>query len=222
MGHTITDLIPHLCSLNTEEDLISLKGITMKDVVLRHSCQFHKLVERGGIIFTHDGISGPAVHNISRFLLACKGELSIDLLPSLAFEELRERILVLLQEHPRRVLRNVINRLLPDALAVFLLTRLGFSPDRKVANLSRSEVHRLVSGMKSFTLKVHSGPPLEWAFVTHGGVDVREVDPNTMESRLLKGLYFAGEVLEPSGPTGGFNIQFALSTGFLAGQLRQD
>ncbi len=220
MGHTITELIPHLCSLNTEEDLVSLKGITIKDVVLRHTCPLHKLVERGSIIFTHDGISGPAVHNISRFLLTCRGTLNIDLLPSLDFERLREKVVGLFQDHPKRSLRNIVNKILPDALVVFLLASLDLPLNKKVTNLSRSEVHRLVSGIKFFPLKIASGPPLEWAFVTHGGVDVREVNPNTIESRIVKGMYFAGEVLEPSGPTGGFNIQFALSTGFLAGQLR--
>ncbi len=218
-GHTITKLVPHLCSLDVKELLSSpLKGISLKDVVLTHNCNRHTIKEeRGAIVFTANGISGPVVHNVSRFLLDCDfPKLCIDFFPEKNFEWLRYWFLEKIKVFPKKKVKNILSSLLPERLAGYICDRVGLR-DRLSNQLSRTELHNLLMCLKRCSFEVIGSVPLDWAFVTAGGVSIEEVNPKTMQSKLISGLFFAGEVLEPVGPSGGFNIQFALSTGFTLG-----
>ncbi len=214
-GHTVTKLVPHLCALYTAEDLSSLKGITLSQVRVKHRCLDHRIDETGSMIFTGQGLSGPLIHNISMFLLDCADPILIlDLVPNKGEEDLRQEVSDLKKKFPNRLVKNLPIADLPERLVAFLLA--DFS-DKRAFQLSNKEVNIIASRVKGWSLRISGGPPLEWAFVTAGGVSVSEVDRKRLESKLVNGLYFAGEVLEVAGPSGGFNIQFALSTGWAVG-----
>ncbi len=216
MGHRVTRLWPHLCALRIEGRFESVKGITLRRVRIKHRCGRHRIDEVGSLVFTPDGISGPVVHNISGHLLDCDSpELVLDLLPEVSEADLECFIRDCRSLHPRRKCSNCLAELLPQNLARFVLGKIG---ERRCGEVSNREVRLAVERIKRWRLRVVGGPPLEWAFVTAGGIPVEEVDRNTMESKIVPGLFFAGEILEVFGPSGGYNIQFALSTGHLAGR----
>ncbi len=216
MGHRITRLWPHLCALKIEGRFELVKGITLKRVRIRHRCDRHRIDEVGSLVFTPDGISGPVVHNISGYLLDCDSpQLVLDLLPEVPEGDLEAFVKTCRSVHPKRKCANCLAEFLPQNLARFVLGEVG---EKRCAEVSNREVRSAVERIKRWSLRVVGGPPLEWAFVTAGGIPVEEVDRSTMESRLVRGLFFAGEILEVFGPSGGYNIQFALSTGHLAGQ----
>ena len=174
------------------------------------------------MLFTHFGVSGPVLLSASSYIAKRlkKGNvtLSIDLKPALSAEQLDARILRDFDEAKNRQYKNALNHLLPSKLIPVMIERSGISPEKQVNEITREERKRLAEAVKSFTLTINGLRGFNEAIITQGGITVKEVNPSTMESKLLKKLYFAGEVLDLDAVTGGFNLQIAWSTGVLAGR----
>lgn len=221
-GHKVKACEPALVPLVAEEDWCKqLQGLSLKNVSLLMKCGKKKLYQGfGEMLFTHYGVSGPLVLSASSFLGRKKGEevsLIIDLKPALSEEQLDKRMLRDFEENSNRQFKNALNGLYPAKLISVMIERSGIDPEKKVHEVTRQERRRLVELTKAFTLKVLDKRGFDEAVITQGGVSVKEVNPSTMESKLVQGLYFAGEVLDLDGLTGGFNLQIAWSTGYLAG-----
>ena len=173
------------------------------------------------MLFTHFGVSGPALLSASSFvaesLRKARLTLSVDLKPALTAEQLDARILRDFDEIKNRQYKNALSHLLPSKLIPVIVEASGISPDKKVNEVTRQERIGLVERMKDFRLTLTGLRDYREAIITQGGVSVLEINPSTMESKLTKGLYFAGEVLDLDAVTGGFNLQIAWSTGHLAG-----
>ena len=223
LGHTVKACEPALVPLAVKEEWCKkLQGLSLKNVSLVMSCRKKKLYQGfGEMLFTHYGVSGPLVLSASSFLGKRKGEeeilLTIDLKPALSEEQLDRRILRDFEENVNRQFKNVLNGLYPSKLISVMIERSGIDPEKKVHEITRQERRRLVELTKAFTLSVSEKRGFDEAVITQGGISVKEVNPSTMESKLVRGLYFAGEVLDLDGLTGGFNLQIAWSTGYLAG-----
>lgn len=224
-GHTITPLLPSLVPLTADDkDIPDLQGLSLKNVRLTVTDTVtDKTVysETGEMLFTHFGISGPLVLSASahmRSMSPGRYTANIDLKPALDFDTLDKRILRDFAEFTNKDLINALGKLLPKKLIPVVIDRSGIAPHTKCNVLTAEQRHALVNCMKQFTVHIRSFRPINEAIVTHGGVDVKDVDPRTMESKLIKGLYFAGEVLDVDAYTGGFNLQIAYSTGRLAGE----
>ena len=200
----------------------ALAGLTLKNVNLK---VFYsgKLVseEFGEMLFTHEGISGPIVlmtsSRINR-LEADKLKVTIDLKPALDEKSLDDRVLRDFEKYSNKQLKNALFDLLPSALVPFVIGRSGIDEEKKVNVISKDERKRLVNALKFFEIPFTSLAPIKEAIVTSGGVNVKEINPKTMESKKVKNLYFAGEVLDVDAYTGGFNLQIAFSTGVAAGR----
>lgn len=223
LGHKVTDCVPALVSLETEEEWCKkLQGLSLKNVSLAMSCGKKKLYQGfGEMLFTHYGVSGPLVLSASSYYGKKRGldavTLTIDLKPALTDEQLDKRILRDFEENRNRQFKNALGGLYPAKLISVMIERSGIDPEKKVHEVTRQERRRLVELTKAFTLHVRGKRGFDEAVITQGGVSVKEVNPSTMESKLVRGLYFAGEVLDLDGLTGGFNLQIAWSTGYLAG-----
>lgn len=223
LGHKVTDCVPALVSLETEEEWCKrLQGLSLKNVPLAMSCGKKKLYQGfGEMLFTHYGVSGPLVLSASSYYGKKRGldavTLTIDLKPALTDEQLDKRILRDFEENRNRQFKNALGGLYPAKLISVMIERSGIDPEKKVHEVTRQERRRLVELTKAFTLHVRGKRGFDEAVITQGGVSVKEVNPSTMESKLVRGLYFAGEVLDLDGLTGGFNLQIAWSTGYLAG-----
>ncbi len=224
LGHKVTDCAPALVSLETEVDWCKkLQGLSLKNVSLTMSCGKKKLFQGfGEMLFTHYGVSGPLVLSASSFYGRKKGTnavvLTIDLKPALSEEQLDKRMLRDFEENRNRQFKNALGGLYPAKLISVMIERSGIDPEKKVHEVTKQERRRLVELTKAFTLQVRGKRGFDEAVITQGGVSVKEVNPSTMESKLVRGLYFAGEVLDLDGLTGGFNLQIAWSTGYLAGK----
>jgi len=197
-------------------------GLTLKNVKV--SVFFGKKLireELGEMLFTHFGLSGPVILTLSRFLhdYLGKGEvvIKIDLKPELTIEKLEERVLRDFNKYQNRNLKNALEDLLPHSLILYVIKRANIHPDKKVREITRSERKSLVTNLKNLTFKVKDLRPIREAIVTGGGVSIKEINPSTMESKIIKGLFFAGEIIDVDGLTGGFNLQIAFSTGYVAG-----
>lgn len=223
LGHRVNACEPALVPLVIREDWCKkLQGLSLKNVSLTMSCGKKKLYQGfGEMLFTHYGVSGPLVLSASSFLGKRKGEeellLTVDLKPALSEEQLDKRILRDFEENLNRQFKNALNGLYPSKLISVMIERSGIDPEKKVHEITRQERRRLSELTKAFTLHVREKRGFDEAVITQGGVSVKEVNPSTMESKLVRGLYFAGEVLDLDGLTGGFNLQIAWSTGYLAG-----
>lgn len=222
LGHKVKACEPALVPLAVAEDWCKkLQGLSLKNVSLVMKCGKKKLYQGfGEMLFTHYGVSGPLVLSASSFLGKRKGEevfLTIDLKPALSEEQLDKRILRDFEENSNRQFKNVLNGLYPTKLISVMIERSGIDPEKKVHEITRQERRRLAELTKAFTLRITGKRGFDEAVITQGGVSVKEVNPSTMESKLVPGLYFAGEVLDLDGLTGGFNLQIAWSTGYLAG-----
>ena len=224
LGHKVTDCVPALVSLETEGDWCKkLQGLSLKNVSLTMSCGKKKLYQGfGEMLFTHYGVSGPLVLSASSYFGKKKGAdaavLTIDLKPALSEEQLDKRILRDFEENRNRQFKNALGGLYPSRLISVMIERSGIDPEKKVHEVTKQERRRLTELTKAFTLQVRGKRGFEEAVITQGCVSVKEINPSTMESRLVRGLYFAGEVLDLDGLTGGFNLQIAWSTGYLAGK----
>lgn len=217
-GHKVIDQVPGLIGINLKNNF-SLAGLTLKNVELK-VLKDKKILSRefGEMLFTHRGISGPIVLTTSSKINRLKDfEMYLDIKPALDPEKLDARILRDFHENQNKNLENVIKSLLPRDLIIYVLESAGISGDKKVNQITKEDRERLVRTIKNFGLKFDSLDDIDRAIVTSGGVDVKDIDPKTMESKKVSGLYFIGEVLDLDGLTGGFNIQIANSTGYSCG-----
>lgn len=229
-GHTITELFPTEVPLTSSEPLIRdkmLQGLSLRDVVLTvYNPKGKRLVQhRGDMIFTHFGISGPAALRCSQFVVkalkqskAAATPLAIDLFPDRTQVQLERQWWEERKRHPKKTVRNALRPFLPERLIPVLMERADLPEDLTVSHLSREQLQRLCREAKQWTIMIDGTLPLEKAFVTGGGVCVREIDPKTMQSKKMSGLYFCGEILDIHGYTGGYNITAASCTGYVAGK----
>ncbi len=222
LGHSIAEPSPSLVPLTSPDgDCAAMQGLSLRNVTLT-------LRERGGrklwselgeMQFTHFGLTGPLVLSASAHMEAGKQyEAEIDLKPGLTEEKLDGRLLRMFAENRNRDFRNSLNDLLPRSLIPVVIRRSGIPPETKVHEITRAQRLGLLALLKRFTVEIGGMRPIEEAVVTRGGVNVKEVDPATMGSRLVPGLFFAGEILDLDAYTGGFNLQIAWSTGRAAGK----
>ena len=220
LGHTITELKPSLVPINTEEDTKPMMGLSLKNVTLTLKNEKNKALysELGEMLFTHFGVSGPLVLSASAFIKNESYKLYIDLKPALDEKKLDARILRDFEEAKNKNISNVLRKLLPEKLIPEILTRSGISPDTKVNVITKEQRKNLIINLKSFTFTVKSLRPIEEAIITDGGISLKEIDPKTMQSKIVDGLYFAGEIIDCAAYTGGYNLQIAFSTARLAAQ----
>lgn len=226
-GHTITDLKPSLVPLEVEEDWIKeLQGLSLKNVTAAVMYQEKQIKEEfGEMLFTHFGVSGPIILSLSKAvapLLEDKsGEtirLVINLKPALSLETLDKRIQRDFEKYSRKAIKNALHDLLPAKMIDLVIDLAYIDADKPVHQISKTERGRLIEMLTMFTLTIKATRPIAEAIVTAGGISVKEVNPSTMESKIINNLYFAGEVLDIDGFTGGYNLQAAFSTGFVAGK----
>ena len=226
-GHTIVPPMPSLIPLVTKENWCrDAMGLSLRNVTLRlyrgEKCVFEDL---GEMLFTHFGVSGPLVLSASALMRKGSPEdyrLEIDLKPGLTPEQLDKRIQRDLAESPNRDLGNILHALLPAKLILPVLRLCGIAPDTKANTLTKEQRLTLGGCIKAVSLHVRAFRPIEEAIITRGGVSVKEVDARTMASKRCEGLYFAGEILDLDGYTGGFNLQIAFSTAYSAGIAMAD
>lgn len=227
VGHTIKECKPSLVPLVTKEAFVKdLMGLSLRNVELTLKAGKKVLYKNfGEMLFTHFGISGPLVLGASSYAAGYTkgGELtvSIDLKPALGVEQLDQRLLRDFEKNINKKFANSLDELLPKRLIPVIINLSGIAPEKKVNEITKEERTNLVQLMKAFPLTIASLGGYNNAVITKGGVSVKEVDPSTMESKLCEGLYFAGEVLDLDALTGGFNLQIAWSTGYLAGMSIQ-
>lgn len=222
--HTVTEVSPALVPFETAEDVGSeLQGLALKNIeaaVLDGKKEIYR--EFGEMLFTHFGVSGPVLISASSYaakrLKKKHLTLRIDLKPALSREQLDARILRDFEEAKNKQFKNALGHLLPAKLIPVIIRHSGISPDKQVNEITREERHQLIEAVKGFTLTLTGLRGFNEAIITQGGVQVKEVNPSTMESKKIRGLYFAGEVLDLDAVTGGFNLQIAWSTGVLAGR----
>lgn len=220
-GHTVTETVPSLVGLNLKGDFSAVQGISLKNVVLTAKRNGKLISSRmGELLFTHYGISGPLVLSLSAELnrfAASEITLSLDLKPALDEKQMDLRLIRDFSERANEQMKNVIRGLLPSGLGRLVLKESGIAPNKQANAVTKAERGNLVAVLKSFSLVYRSLRGFEEAVVTSGGVDLKEINPKTMESKKINGLYFCGETLDIDAYTGGFNLQLAFSTGFAAG-----
>ncbi|WP_342424591.1 NAD(P)/FAD-dependent oxidoreductase [Paenibacillus sp. FSL E2-0178] len=229
-GHTITELFPTEVPILSREEWIKsgeLQGLSLRDVSLSVWNPKGKKVisHRGDMIFTHFGLSGPIALRCSQFLRQVQKksgtdtvELSIDLFPDLTLQEAENLLQNKLELEPKKAIRNSLKGLLPERLIPLLLAKSGLDGELTGHHLPRTGLQALAALLKRMPVLVYGTRSLAEAFVTGGGVNLKEIDPRTMESKLTQGLYFCGEILDIHGYTGGYNITAAFSTGYTAGK----
>lgn len=224
-GHTITPLRAALIGVKSEQAWPgTLSGLSLKNVELslydgtkkKERCIYH---ERGELLFTHDGLSGPLVLSASSLI---KGDpkdyrMSIDLKPALTPEKLDARILRDFTASPARTLGGAMEGLLPKRLIPVVIRQAGLDEKMRAGNVTKEERRKLAATLKNLTVRVRALGDINSAIITSGGVSVKEIDPGTMRSKIVRGLSFAGEMIDVDAFTGGFNVQIACSTGMLAG-----
>lgn len=228
-GHTISELFPTEVPVTSNEPFIKqkvLQGLSLRDVALSVLNPKGKpiITHKMDMIFTHLGVSGPAVLRCSQFVVKAlkKWDLKevtmhLDVLPDMKEESLFQEMTKMIKEDPKKSLKNLFKGLLPERYLLFLMERIEIDPSIQGATLSHEKLREFVKLVKGFQFKVNGTLPLDKAFVTGGGVSVKEIEPQTMGSKLMNGLYFCGEILDIHGYTGGYNITAALVTGRLAG-----
>lgn len=223
-GHDLTERRPALVPLETMETWPQeVMGLSLKNVALKMIRGKKTLYEGfGEMLFTHFGVSGPLVLSASSFYADKKAEgetkLFIDLKPALDKEQLDKRLVREFEENHAKQFKNALGGLFPSKLIPVMLDLSGIDPEKKVAEISREERQHFGELIKALPLRVKGTRGFAEAIITQGGIAVKQVNPSTMESKLIKGLYFAGEVLDLDALTGGFNLQIAWSTGYLAGE----
>lgn len=218
LGHRIIPPEGSLVPLEAEPVCVRMQGLSLRNVAVKLvDCNGKQLFsDFGELLFTHFGVSGPTVLSASAHLVhgACK--LIIDLKPGLDEAKLNDRILRDLQMYRNRSMENALTDLLPRSMIPVILDRLQIDPTLQANSLNKQKRRELVSALKNFTVQIHGKRPVEEAIITSGGVDVAQISPKTMESKLVSGLYFAGEVIDCDAYTGGFNLQIAWSTAYTA------
>lgn len=223
LGHMVTELRPSLLSLVAEEDIPArLEGLSLRNIAVTIRYNNKQVYDDfGEMVFTRRGVSGPVILSASAHvardkLFPCR--LSIDLKPALDAETLDKRILRDFEQNRNKDYINALSGLLPAKLIPVIAELSGIDPREKVNSITKPQRKKLLELLKDFSLTITGPGPFDEAVVTAGGISVKEVDPKTMESKLVSGLYFAGEILDVDGYTGGFNLQIAWSTGMKAGR----
>lgn len=221
VGHTVSPVRPSLVPIVTKEkETAQMSGLSLKNVTLsvyKEDARKPAFSEMGELLFTHFGISGPLALSASSHMSGDSSggyTLVIDLKPALDEDKLDKRIQRDLSEAKNRDFRNSLGKLLPSSMIPVIVSRSGIDGSKKVNEITRAERQRLVKLLKGYTLTFERFRPVEEAIVTGGGVSVKEIDPGTMESKLVKNLFFAGEVIDCDAYTGGFNLQIAFSTAY--------
>ncbi len=221
LGHTVTPLYGSLVPLETEESWCgSLSGLTLKNVTLSAFRGKKQLFsELGEMLFTHFGVSGPLVLSCSALIAEQPAGITlfIDFKPGLSEEQLDARIIRDIAANTRKSLSSALYGLLPQRLLSIVLEQAHLDSEMSASSFTREQRKTLVNTLKALPIHVKSTRPIEEAIITRGGIEIKEVNPSTMESKKIKNLYFAGEMLDVDGFTGGFNLQTAWATGALAG-----
>ena len=232
LGHTIVNIKPSLVPLETyEQDLHqSLQGLSLRNVKIKLVDENKKkeiYEDFGEMLFTHFGVSGPVIlsasahlvryKNIYELLKSKKIKLQIDLKPALTEEKLNDRILRDFEEFKNKSFKNSLYKLLPQKLIPIIIEYSGIDKEKQVNSITKQERMNLIKLLKGFKVTIKNFRKIEDGIITAGGINIKEVNPKTMESKKIEGLYFAGEVLDVDSYTGGFNLQIAYSTGYTAG-----
>lgn len=232
LGHKITPIKPSLVPLECydKKECLELQGLSLKNIriSIEDKEKNKKIYEDfGEMIFTHFGVSGPIILSASAHLGRYKNiqelfnekniVLKIDLKPALDAQKLNDRILRDFSELKNKQYKNSLNKLLPQKLIPIIINRSEINPAKQVNEITRKERENLITIIKNFEMTIRDFRPIEEAIITSGGINIKEINPKTMESKKVKGLYFAGEIIDVDSYTGGFNLQIAYSTGFVAG-----
>lgn len=233
LGHTITQIKPSLVPLeaNNVEICKKIQGLSLKNITIKLvDIEKDKIIyeDFGEMIFTHFGISGPTIlsssahllryKNIDRLLKENKIILKIDLKPALSIEKLDIRLQKDFLKFKNKQFKNSLDELLPQKIIPVIIQLSNINPEKQVNEITKKEREKLLLLLKSFEIIIKKFRPIEDAIITAGGVSIKEINPATMQSKLIKGLYFAGEIIDVDAYTGGFNLQIAYSTGYVAGQ----
>lgn len=229
LGHTITKIEPSLVPLTSHDEVCKeLQGLSLRNVAIQlQICDKVVYKDFGEMLFTHFGVSGPIVLSASSYLVKTKDieqilkggkvELEIDLKPALSEEKLDARILRDFEEQKNKQFKNSLDKLLPQKLIPVIIEKTNINGSKKINEITKQERQKLVKELKHFRISINGTRPIEEAIVTSGGINIKEINPKTMESKLISGLYFAGEVIDVDCLTGGYNLQVAWSTGYTAG-----
>jgi len=223
LGHSITPLSPSIVPIKVRERWVKdLMGLTLKNCTLTAYLEGRKMEQRfGEMLFTHFGISGPIVMDMSNQLIEMMDRgvvtVKVDMKPALPEDALDRRLQTDLGSHKGRSISNALRDLLPSSMIPVILALNGIATAQKADHLLKDERKNIIRSIKGLELTVSGSLGFRWAIVTRGGIDLKEVDPRTMRSKLEDTLYFAGEILDLDGPTGGFNLQICWTTGYLAG-----
>lgn len=235
LGHTITKIVPSLVPLEAKEDSLEvckkLQGLSLKNVNVKFmDTEKNKVIyeDFGEMLFTHFGLSGPTIlsgsahllryKNLEELLKSSKIKIIIDIKPALSIEKLDERILRDFSTEKNKMFKNSLDALLPKKMIDTIIELSNINPNKKVNEITKKERENLVNLLKKFAITIKGFRPIEEAIVTAGGVTIKEINPKTMESKIINGLYFAGEIIDVDAYTGGFNLQIAYSTGYTAGR----
>lgn len=223
LGHQVTEILPALVPLVIKEEWVKeLQGLSLRNVQAKVYDGKKKMYDDfGEMLFTHYGVSGPLMLSASSYIAKKVREkelkLVIDLKPALSFEQLDQRVLRDFEENINKQFKNAIQKLFPAKLIPVILAVGDIDPEKKVNLITKEERQQFVRLIKAFTMTINGLRDFNEAIITKGGIKVKEVNPSTMESKLVSGLYFVGEVLDLDALTGGFNLQIAWSTGYAAG-----
>ena len=230
LGHTIVEPKGSLIPMEVYENY-DLQGLSLKNVAIKVlDNQKEVYNDFGEMLFTHFGISGPIILSASSHILRIKSaeekmknkqiSIILDLKPGLTEEKLNQRIQRDFEKYTRKQLKNSLNDLLPAKMIPEIINISKINPEKQVDQITKEERERLVNSLKQFKLTIKKFRPIEEAIVTAGGINIKEINSTTMESKIVAGLYFAGEIIDVDAYTGGFNLQIAFSTGYVAGLLQ--
>ena len=232
LGHTIVPIKPSLVPLEVYEkdECKMLQGLSLRNIEIKIVDTDRKKEiynDFGEMVFTHFGISGPIILSSSAHLAKYKDieylmknkyiKIIIDLKPALTEEQLDDRILRDFKEFKNKQFKHSLDKLLPQKMIPLIIELSGIDENKRVNEVTKEERKTLIQLLKNFTITIKQFRPVEEAIITCGGINTKEINPKTMESKIIKGLYFAGEIIDVDAYTGGFNLQIAYSTGYTAG-----
>ena len=225
LGHKINNLLPGLISFEVHQKYIrNLEGLSVKGAVFVFKSSNKKLKsKKGDFLFTHKGLSGPLALSSSSIIAewlaqSKKVQLTIDFYPDITKEMLIEKLKKEINLHPKKNIDNLLRIMIIQRLAQEIIIINNIEPTKKASYITKAEIIKIINSLKNMQLDITLNGPIEKAMITQGGVSLKQVYPKTMESRIVKGLYFAGEILDIDGDCGGFNLQSAFSTGYCAGK----
>ena len=232
LGHTITEikpsLVPLTCNGKSKELCQEMQGLSLKNVGIKVKCDGKQIYEDfGEMLFTHFGLSGPIILSCSAYLIRYKNidellkqnkvKIYIDLKPALDEEKLDNRLLRDFEELKNKQFKNSLDRLLPKKMIEPFIELVQISPEKRINEITKENRKTIIKNLKNLELTISGFRDIDEAIITAGGINLKEINPKTMESKLIKGLYFAGEIIDIDALTGGFNLQVAWSTGYVAG-----